>query len=123
MPVTITVGDSQADAFAAKEATTQKITVHYGQTVNPNAGLVDPTGTKAFVLAIKLLASGTFPHGVVASDFGVATMTSTKISTGAVEPSVNVTVAGCSLLLATVARSKNTSRWYTRRNSRYRQLG
>ncbi len=45
----------------------------------------------------------------MASDFGVATMTSTKISTGAVEPSVNVTVAGCSLLLATVVSTGVTN--------------
>ena len=89
VPVTITVGDSQADAFAAKEATTQKITVHYGQTVNPNAGLVDPTGnnvkSSAFVTPVDTTVASNSEHP--------ATVTFTDGSTAPVDILVEVIVA------------------------------
>ncbi|AWZ41425.1 hypothetical protein CPQ89_10560 [Ligilactobacillus murinus] len=91
VPVTIKVGDSQADAFAAKDktATTQKITVHYGQTVNPNAGLVDPTGnnvkSSAFVTPVNTTTASNSEHP--------ATVTFTDGSTAPVDILVEVIVA------------------------------
>ena len=89
VPVTITVGNSQADAFATKEATTQKITVHYGQTVNPNAGLVDPTGnnvkSSAFVTPVDTTVASNSEHP--------ATVTFTDGSTAPVDILVEVIVA------------------------------
>ncbi len=90
VPVTIKVGDSQADAFAAKDKTaTKKITVHYGQTVNPNAGLVDPTGnnvkSSAFVTPVNTTTASNSEHP--------ATVTFTDGSTAPVDILVEVIVA------------------------------
>ncbi|WP_304974427.1 Rib/alpha-like domain-containing protein, partial [uncultured Ligilactobacillus sp.] len=89
--VPIMVGDSQADTFATKDETTtiQKITVHYGQTVDPILGIVDPAGNNM----VKANFDSPIDATIASDEKRSAVMTFTDGSSVPVDIPVEVIVA------------------------------